>query len=229
MWRAWRPGHNALIVVRETPAGARISGAIKGLKAGTEYRIIGTNEDGACSAPVTSANRTFTLGVMGNTTANGTFFDVPVDGTLWPSTSFMRIREVGGAVWACMPSHSFIGGTNVANGAFSRFIDNGELKAIVVVERRPNDQARVFVAAGDVNNDLRVTGTSMACGSSGGALFKALVSNEIFSVFASRMVDMSQADLDALRSIRIRSLTGQQGQDWPGACRKSILIELLVE
>jgi hypothetical protein len=233
-WRVWEPGHRALLMAEAVSGGARVSAAIKGLEPGTQYRIIGTNESGDCSTRVTEANRTFALSVQGNTQANGTFFIGNVNGGIWKATNFIRIREIGGPTWACRASYQLTLGPDVASFAFSRFVSDGALTGIVAVQRLANGRARVSVAVGDVNgdgvDDISVRGSPNACGTPTGTVTFALkLENPVMSSFKSTTIDLTQNELDGLRSVRIRKLTGDTAQDWFPACRKASVTDLIID
>lgn len=233
-WRVWGPGHKALVIIQRVSGGARISAAIKGLEPGTDYRIIGTNENGDCSTPVTDGNRTFVMSVTGNTQANGTFEIGAVSGVIWKQTNFVRIRELGGDVWSCGHVDSLAVDPTDANIIYARFVSGGDLHGIVAVQRLSNGRARVSVAVGDVNgdgsDDLLVRASPKACGTPQGTVaFAYKLENVLISSFKSTTIEMTQAELDGLRSIRIRKLTGDTGQDWFPACRRASVTDLIID
>jgi len=236
VWRTWSPGHKALIVLEgRQGGGARVVGAVKGLENGTTYDVIGTNENGSCGNAVTAGNRTFILSVLGNTQANGTWFMGSTNGGVWKTTQFIRIREQGGDVWSCARARPVVVDPNNPNVVYARFASEGELHGMVLVEKLANNRARVSVAVGDVNgdgtDDVSVMGSPKACGRPQGTVTFALkLENVLISSFKEATLDLTltQGKLDGLRSVRIRKLTGDSGQDWFPACRKSILIALLV-
>jgi hypothetical protein len=236
VWRTWSPGRKALIVLERRPGGgARIVGAINGLQNGAKYDIIGTNATGSCGSAVTAGNRTFMLTVLGNTQANGTWFMGSANGGVWKTTQYIRIREQGGGVWSCRQAKPVVVDPNNPNVVYARFASEGELRGMVLVEQLASNRARVFVAAGDVNgdgvDDLSVSGSPNECGTPPGtALFALKLENVLISSFKEATLDLNltQGKLDGLRSVRIRRLTGNSGQDWFPACRPSVLIALLL-
>ena len=229
-WRVWKPGHKALIAVRATDQGAEIVGAFKGLDENAQYRVIGTNGDGNCQAPVTAANRTFRFTVEGRPEVS--FYVGTANGGVWKNTAFVRIRLVGGDTWACARVRQIVVDPNNPNVVYARMLADGSVRMLTFVEQLDADSARVFVAVGDVNGDgvdLVVRGNDAACGNPGTTLWQVMFSDVLVSSMRSVVVDMAAQDVGTLKSVRVKALTGAQGQDWfYWACRRPILIGLLL-
>ena len=79
--------------------------------------------------------------------------------------------------------------------------------------------------------DLAVFAKSRGCGRSGGTTpFSAEFANVVNGLFATRVVTMSQSAFDSIRSIRVRTLTGNSDTDWFfKACGQGFVTDLVID
>ncbi|OFW55135.1 MAG: hypothetical protein A2146_03305 [Actinobacteria bacterium RBG_16_67_10] len=184
-----------------------------------------------CGGTPSAGNRVF--GVHGIADANG---DVAYDRMLSPDIDFGAVKSV----WididqtpTCAISFNFetldVAAGDVNGDGAAGLVDNNSnsLVAMALVERRAQGRARltIVIHTGDGNDEFSVRGVNRACGKSPThtAFTVEFVGGSVAS-FKSKIVDMSQAELDGLRSMRVHNMS--TGQSW--CAPLGILIALLV-
>ena len=180
------------------------------------------------------SNRTFSFNLIAGNAMDDTYFVGNTTGGSWKTTAFIRIRSAGGNNWACAAATHYGLAADPHDLTGNAFVfGDASLRAIVSIEQLPDGTERLSVAAGDFNNDnpidIKVRASNRKCGNAAGAIAAELLLEDLVrSRFATQKINLSQAELDSLRSIRISTLHGSTDQDWSGACRKSILVGLLL-
>ncbi len=166
-----------------------------------------------CNGTPTAANREFRL--QGTTNARGQLI---MQGGLSSNIDFDAVESVwvnvAGEPATCSAANHFET-VNVAGADFNGDRALGLVKTgagtltIGLVEKRPNGRARLSVIANNAHpqNAWEVTFANRSCGTAPTNSYKVTMPDILVSgYFKSTTVNMSQNQLDALRSIRVRDV-----------------------
>ena len=164
-----------------------------------KYHITGRTI--GCSGTPKAANRVFRIERMTDADGGLFFRASPNLGAMVRSIWIGRVDQPGSTVCSMSSNYARLayaaGGDANGDGAIG-----GTDFALILVEKRPDSRARVSVVFDDTSGSesIKVRGVNRACGKK--------PTNSFFDVFVtdfkSKTVDMSQAELNSLRSVRYR-------------------------
>ena len=186
----------------------RLNMSATGLFHDTDYVVVGRSV--ACDAPLANSNRMFRANFTSD--SNG-------DASLTKAITLVNVQVT--SIWITAPGPH---GPDVCSNAFNFEKWKGILgthgqgalgiwdkeHVLSVVERRPHSSARVSVVfqGGNGSDQFSVVGSSAACGQSAGqGYLNIALENVQVSSYTAKTVPLSQAQLDALKSFRIRNVT----------------------
>lgn len=231
--RIWDGDRRGIVLMEAKGDGARLTATLSGLEPGATYRVVGTDEDGDCSAPVTQGNRTFQTSLVATTLGRGSVVDA-ADYVVWRATRYVRVVKAGFAdAWQCVPSLNFeevraasatspSGTDEGPDAAYARFGARGA----ILVELLTATRARVTMALDGLadGHDFAIVGREGTCAAPGATAFSYRLEDVLISSFQSRRVDLTQEQLAAAGSIRVRDTSLKEA--W--GCRRGVLIALIV-
>ena len=223
-------GDGGLVVTdRVDPGSGRVRALVSGLLASQEYFIAGRSI--GCTGNPSQSNRVFRL------TAT-----TDAEGDLWVDRSVVLKDVMVSSIWigrtdagasgSCRTSINFET-RNVATGdvngdGAAGVVDGTSNTLMGLVEMRSSGQARLSVVIDphdQTGGTYVVTFANRACGKTPTKAFTLKLENVLVSSFMSKTVDMTQDQLDGLRSVRFRNTA--DGTDF-GCAPLSVLIALLL-
>lgn len=205
----WAVGDGALVIVDRVQSNSgRLNMSATGLFHNTDYVVVGRSV--ACDAPLANSNRMFRANFTSD--SNG-------DASLTKAITLANVQVT--SIWITAPGPH---GPDVCSNAFNFEKWKGILgthgqgalgiwdkeHVLSVVERRPHSSARVSVVfqGGNGSDQFSVVGSSTACGQPAGqGYLNIALENVQVSSYTAKTVPLSQAQLDALKSLRIRNVT----------------------
>lgn len=209
-------GTGILMVDRTGGSQPRLHATFVGLLPYVEQNVVARSI--GCGGTPSAANRVFR--VHGIADANG---DLTYNRMLSASLNFGAIKSIWinqDEIPTCAISFNFdtlvVAAGDVNGDGAAGIIDKSSplLVVMALVERRAQGRARltIVINAGDGNDEISVRGVNRACGRKPThTAFSVKFSDVLVSSFKSMTVDMSQAELDGLRSMRVHNLsTGQR-------------------
>ena len=208
-----------------------VNAGVLGLLGSHEYALVGRSI--GCGGEPSSANRAFRVTAMTNSAGVLNFSRaVSIAGRV--RSIWLRPTD-GSQPTVCALSLNFerlevAAGDVNGDGALGLVKTGpGTLAAIVLVQRRPHGEARVSLMFDGLSggDNYAVQGVGTACGHSfnpSQRYFSYVLKDVLISSFRSRTVDLTQNELDALRSVRIKNTT--DGTKW--ACIPLRIIGILV-
>ena len=220
------PGEAGGLVFVSYTGATTVNAGVLGLMGSTEYELRGSSQD--CSHPSTMSNRVFRIRAMTN-----------ADGVLWLRRSPSLSSPVH-SVWlgfstgwdplVCSISFNFdrmvAGGDINGDGALGFYRDRSTGKdSLVLVEKRPNARARTTVVISSLITSYDYAKfVSHVCGhKEGSSFFTVGLDNGTTAEFKSKTIDLTQSELDATRSVRVRD---SEGGKW--GCVPLSIIAILI-
>jgi hypothetical protein len=198
-----------IVVLDRNTSGPRLFAVVR-TAAGERYALVGRTI--TCAGTPSLANRAFRAVDVAD--AQG---DVriarSIDVARRPVRSLWVRPTDGSGPWACANGVPFeklnVAAGDVNGDGAIGIISRPELGALAAVEKLPNGQARLSIVVDphDAGDIYVVTVANRACGVTPTKYFQVEFSDVLISGFASNVVEMTQAQLDALRSVRVRNMT----------------------
>ena len=221
-------GQGIFMVDRTSGGQPRLHATFVGLLPYIEQNAVARSI--GCGGSPSPANLVFA--VHGTADANG---DLTYDRPLSPSIDFGAVKSV----WididptpTCASSFNFetldVAAGDINGDGAAGLVDNNSnsVVAMALVERRASGRARltIVVNAGDGNDEISVRGVNRACGKAPThTAFSVTFKDVLVSSLKSKIVDMNQAQLDGLRSVRFKNL--DSGETW---CAPLSIIAILI-
>jgi hypothetical protein len=203
------PVTGIVVVDRVDADSGRVTVLVSGLLASDEYFIVGRSI--GCNGTPNNGNRVFRATSLAD-----------VNGDIYLSYAYELKDVLVSSIWvgrtdgqgptACSLSLNFeeiklVGDWN-GDGALG-VITHELTHWGVAVEKRPNGRARISTALllGNGDGNFRLRGVNKACGRTPTqTIFNIVLTDVLISGYFRSTVDMTQNQLDALRSVRITNL-----------------------
>lgn len=187
----------------------RLTVGLVGLLPHIKFTIVGRSI--GCGGTPGLGNRIFKVEAMAD--AHGDAFLTRIMAE-WGRTDLKSIWINWGDGSTCAVSLNFekYKTTDLMAGGALGLTKVGEGTLILLIERRPNDRARLSVVINipqEGTTWLRVQLVNEPCGTPpSNAPLSYELKDVLISSFRSRMVDLTQEELDSLRSIRVKEVSG---------------------
>jgi hypothetical protein len=215
---------------------ARLNALLIGLEAGQSYSLVGRSI--GCNGTPSAANRVFRVTRTADADGDISISRAITLGNVGNLTivSMSMFRTEDATPFSCVNASAFevatgdVNGDDVAGVIMKDGSNNVTLEnyAFALVEKQSNGRARLSIVVDPhdlTGNTYVVSLANRACGKTPTASIKVEFQDVLVSSFKSKTIDMTQGQLDGLRSIRIRNVN--DAADF-GCAPLSVLIALLL-
>jgi len=194
----------------------RLTVGLVGLLPQMEFNIVGRSI--GCGGMPSEGNRVFKVNAMAN--AHGDWFGTRILAE-WGSTALRSVWINWGDGAACQRSLNFeeikvnIAASDNGEGGLA-LTKEGAGTLIMLLEKRPNDQARLNIVVGglDGNDELRIRLVNRQCGKTPtNTLVSDTLTDILISGFRTTTVPLTQDELDSIRSMRVTNLSDNNKWD----------------
>jgi len=201
----------------------RLNVGLVGLLPHIEFTIVGRSI--GCSGTPSSSNRAFRLEAMAD--AHGDWFATGILAE-WSRTDVHSVWINWGDGAVCQISLNFFGPDVNGGGGGLGLTKVGAGTLILLLERRPNDRARLSIVVNGLggNDEVTIRLVNRLCGGTPNNTWVTLkLTDVLISSFKSTTVPLTQNQLDSIRSMRVR-ITSDAETKWQ--CAPVSLMALLV-
>jgi len=227
-------GRGSFIVELISGDQARVTTAVKGLSANTEYELILSKA--RCGVANTPQRQVLRTEFLADT--HGASYQVEVVPWLWslmaPVPRSARIRPIGGGQTICVSAAAFnrlghsSGGGNIAEMQYARSWD-GARRALVILDQLDGDSGRLsWSVSGLGSGTYRLTGATVGCQvavNAGNQLYSTTFGPDIHgNAVGRKAVAVENDETHWVGSDRIRRIGGDE---W--ACRQAAVTDLVID